>query len=286
MVGQKVHSGFSVTSYGKTQTTLLTKPVHNNSTASMSNARLLQESTFSYVWSREGQRLWQSGDKATGPDRISNVRTREEEGPWFHRRELDWMPALWSGTRGPAGTSGPSERRGSFEEEMELVVDKASPGNCTEITASYARISGSHKWLIFILSPRNMTVRSVHSRSQRYKPWSKPCHPWPEQTVPSDSSWDHSCRGLTWSCCLQSQESDRAPRSSHTFHEGRSVNEDMTCHTTHAVSLLLAYWEDKLKKKQTVTFEDIWGTIKGLHKRQQNSEEISSKKNLPAWGRH
>ena len=113
-----------------------------------------------------------------------------------------------------ADTRGPSERKGSFEEEMELVADKASPGNCTEITASYARISGSHKWLIFILSPRNMTVRSVHSRSQRYKPWSKPCHPWPAQTVPSDSSWDHSCRGLTWSCCLQSQDSDRALRSS------------------------------------------------------------------------
>ena len=255
----------------------------------MSNARLLQERTFSYVWSRKGQHLWQSGDKATGPDRISNVRTREEEGPWFHRRELDWMPALWSGTRVPADTSGPSERRGSFEEEMELVVDKASPGNCTEITASYARISGSHKWLIFILSPRNMTVRSVHSRSQRYKPWSKPCHPWPEQTVPSDSSWDHSCRGLTWSCCLQSQESDRAPRSSHTFHEGRSVNEDMTCHTTHAVSLFYFWPTERInlkKKKKTVTFEDICGKIKGLHKRQQNSEEISSKKNLPAWGRH
>ena len=202
--------------------------------------------------------------------------------------EESWTECLHSGVEleSQADTRGPSERKGSFEEEMELVADKASPGNCTEITASYARISGSHKWLIFILSPRNMTVRSVHSRSQRYKPWSKPCHPWPAQTVPSDSSWDHSCRGLTWSCCLQSQDSDRALRSSHTFHEGRSINEDMTCHTTHAVSLFYFWPTERRKKKKPVTFEDIWGTIKGLHKRQQNSEEISSKKNLSAWGRH
>ena len=40
-------------------------------------------------------------------------------------------------------------------------------------------------------------------------------------------------------------------------------------HTRSLFVLLLAYWEEKLKKKnKTVTFEDIWGTIKGLHKRQ------------------
>lgn len=57
-------------------------------------------------------------------------------------------------------------------------------------------------------------------------------------------------------------------------------------HTRSLFVLLLAYWEEKFKKKN-VTSEDIWGTIKGLHKRQQNSEEISTKKKiLPAWGRH
>lgn len=104
-VGQKDHSGFSVTSYGKTQTNLLTDPVRNNSTASMSNARLLQERTFSYVWSREGRRFWQWG-QSPGTRQNSTVRAQEEEGPWFHRRALDWRPALWRGTRVPGWYQG------------------------------------------------------------------------------------------------------------------------------------------------------------------------------------
>lgn len=103
---------FSVTSYGKTQTNLLTDPAQNNSTASMSNARLLQERTFSYVWSREGRRFGQ-GTKPL---------TREQycEGPG---RGIAMIPqkALTEGL--PSGgelrsprldTRGPSERRGRF----------------------------------------------------------------------------------------------------------------------------------------------------------------------------
>lgn len=201
---------------------------------------------------RERDDACDSGDKAPGPDRTVMWGLRKRKGR--DSTEESWTGGLPSGVEleSQAGTRGPSERRGSFEEGMELVVDKASPGNCTEIPASYARISGSHKWLVFILSPRNMTVRSVHSRSQRYKPWSKPCHPGPARTVPSDSSWDHSCRVWTRSCRLQPRESDRALRSSRTLREGSSVNEDMTLshHTRGLFVLLLAYWEEKFKKKK------------------------------------
>lgn len=50
------------------------------------------------------------------------------------------------------------------------------------------------------------------------------------------------------------------------------VNEDVTLshHIHRLFVLLLAYWEEKFKK-QKLSYEDIWGTIKGLHKKQQNS---------------
>ena len=131
----------------------------------------------SYTYGREMDNTRDSGNKAT-------VMTETIKWALKRRKGHDLTGESWTGYP-PSGvelephadTSVPFERRGSFEEEMELVVDKASPGNCTEITASYARISGSHKWLTFILSAGSMTVRSIHSRSQRDKPWSKPCHP-------------------------------------------------------------------------------------------------------------
>lgn len=55
-----------------------------------------------------------------------------------------------------------------------MCQDKASPGDCTEITASYATTLRSQKWLMVILSPRNTDVHSVHGRSQWYCLWSKP----------------------------------------------------------------------------------------------------------------
>lgn len=113
-------------------------------------------------WSCRSQ--WEESPR-TQHGRSNNARAQDEEGTCAS--ELSCTQALWSETGVPN-------------------LQGASPQDCAEITARYARISRSQNWLIFLLSPRNTDVHSAQGSSQQCACGlsSRHWNLWPGQKVP------------------------------------------------------------------------------------------------------
>lgn len=113
--------------------------------------------------------------------------------------------------------------------------DKASPGDCAEIRASYARISKSQKWLSFSLQGILMfTVNMAGPCGIACGLNPKYSYLWPGQTALFYSCWDSSWTVLTHNCWLPLPKSNHAFKGSHTVDKESPVNEDLTTSNQHA----------------------------------------------------